>query len=281
MPHAALRAPSPRLSAPRRARLTALLLALTILLPLLACALPIFCEAPGDKVVKKKSVVVDCSHADQGYVMIKYKESKKRLKVRLTQGSDNYTYDLNQDGEYEAFPLQLGSGTYKVQVFQQTSGSRYNSVASVSFKAKLSDELAPYLCPSQYVWYDAQTAAVARSDELCAGLTSEADKANALCDFVSRTIVYDHILALTVKSGYLPVIDEVLEKQRGICFDYAALLACMLRVQGIPTQLVIGYADNCYHSWNNVWVNGAWVRYDATAMASNLSFSTYTTDRVY
>ena len=39
----------------------------------------------------------------------------------------------------------------------------------------------------------------------------------------------------------LPSVDETLKTKKGICFDYAALMTAMLRSQGIPTKLEIGY----------------------------------------
>ena len=35
--------------------------------------------------------------------------------------------------------------------------------------------------------------------------------------------------------------DAVMQRKKGICFDYAALMTAMLRSQGIPTKLVFGY----------------------------------------
>ena len=39
---------------------------------------------------------------------------------------------------------------------------------------------------------------------------------------------------------------------KGICFDYAALAASMLRSQGIPCKLIMGNVspDDLYHAWN-------------------------------
>ena len=49
----------------------------------------------------------------------------------------------------------------------------------------------------------------------------------------------------------------------------------MLRAQGVPTKLVVGYANGLYHAWNEVLVNeegpisrkiestGGWVRLDS------------------
>ncbi len=46
----------------------------------------------------------------------------------------------------------------------------------------------------------------------------------------------------------------------GICFDYASLMAAMLRVEDIPTRLVIGYAGDAYHAWVSVYtVEQGWI----------------------
>ena len=79
--------------------------------------------------------------------------------------------------------------------------------------------------------------------------------------FVTKTLTYDDDLAKNVKSGYLPNVDAVLEKKKGICFDYAALMSSMLRLQGIPSKLVVGNAGEVYHAWINIYSEeqGSWI----------------------
>jgi len=48
-------------------------------------------------------------------------------------------------------------------------------------------------------------------------------------------------------------LDSVLAEKKGICFDYASLMTGMLRSQGIPCKLVVGYAGKAYHAWISVW----------------------------
>lgn len=82
----------------------------------------------------------------------------------------------------------------------------------------------------------------------------------AVFDFVTKNFSYDYELAKTVQSGYLPVVDRVLEGKKGICFDYAAVMCAMLRSQNIPCKLVVGYAGTTYHAWINVYIDGVgWV----------------------
>ncbi|MBP5745533.1 MAG: transglutaminase domain-containing protein, partial [Lachnospiraceae bacterium] len=73
---------------------------------------------------------------------------------------------------------------------------------------------------------------------------------------------YDYDKAENVESTYIPDVDNILNIKKGICFDYASLMASMLRSQGIPTRLEIGYAGDAYHAWISTyikdvgWVNG-------------------------
>ena len=173
-------------------------------------------------------------------------------------------------------------GTYAVKVFKQASGNKYSSVSSQKIQVDgFSRENACFLCPNQYVYYTPESAVVALSQQLCANLTEEREKVQAVRDWVKANIRYDYVQALTVQSGYLPDLDQVLEKKMGICFDYASLTAALLRVQGIAVKLVIGYADNTYHAWNEVYLSGQWVRLDITAQASNMNVKSYTTERFY
>ena len=74
-------------------------------------------------------------------------------------------------------------------------------------------------------------------------------------EYVIKNIVYDDEKAATVKSGYLPNVDDTLKTKKGICFDYAALMTAMLRSSGIPTRLDIGYATNIYHAWISTYLD--------------------------
>ena len=256
---------------------------MAILIVTAALASGILLPEHTDTVKKKSGTVVDIGHADQGYIYVKHKESKKRLKLRISSGNETYTYDLNQNGEYEPFPLQMGSGGYKVRVYEQVRGSQYSGVSSISFTVEIEEENLPYLYPSQYVLYDGASQAVAQSSEICEGLSSDQSKADAVERYVAGKFMYDYMGALLVQdaSAYLPDVDKTLESKKGICFDFAALVCCMLRAQGIPTKLVIGYADYAYHAWNQVYIDGQWQLIDTTAQITGTTVMRYTPERYY
>ena len=162
----------------------------------------------------------------------------------------------------DTFPLSDGNGTYQVVVYENISGTKYATVLSQSISVTLKDQFAPFLRPNQYVDYSAAPNTVAKAAELTAGMTDPLNKVAAIYDFVVKNLTYDKQLAATVQSGYLPVLDSVLAKKTGICFDYAALMTGMLRSRGVPCKLVVGYAGTAYHAWISVyseetgWVEG-------------------------
>lgn len=206
-------------------------------------------EKRGDK------AVIDYSNTKDGYVMVQYTTSTdKRLKVQVKGPSapDPYTYNITP-GQWATFPLSDGNGSYQIVVYENISGTKYASVLSLTCSVTLSDEFAPFLRPNQYVDYSAAAKTVAKAEELTRGLSDTLDKVAAVYNYVVNNLTYDKQKAATVQSGYLPVLDTVLDTKTGICFDYASLMTGMLRSQGIPCKLVVGYAGTVYHAWINVW----------------------------
>ncbi len=209
--------------------------------------------ASGTQVKKSDKAVIDYSNTKDGYVMVQYTAStSKRLKAQVKGPTTTYTYNLTA-GEWEVFPLSDGNGSYQVIVYENISGTKYSTVTSVSFQVTLTDEFAPFLRPNQYEDYGVAPRTVAKAAELTAGKTDALAKVQAIYEFVVKNLTYDKQLAATVQSGYLPVLDSVLAKKTGICFDYAALMTGMLRSQGVPCKLVVGYAGTAYHAWISVW----------------------------
>ena len=210
-------------------------------------------QAAGEREVRCEKAVVDYSHTEDGYVMVCFSaETGKRLKVLLQGPSTTYNYNLPQ-GEWTVFPLSDGDGSYRIGVYENTTGKKYATVMTASFDVTLRDAFAPFLRPNQYVNYTAATKAVEKGLELTDGLEATLEKVAAVYDFVVSTLSYDYDKARTVKSGYLPDLDQVLDAEKGICFDYAALMTAMLRSQQIPCKLVVGYAGKTYHAWISVW----------------------------
>lgn len=227
-------------------------------------------EAPGTAAEENDKAVIDYSNITDGYVMVKYKAATdKKLKAQVKGPTTTYTYTI-QPEEWTTFPMSDGNGEYKVTVFENVEGKQYATVASASVAVELEDEFAPFLRPNQYVDYGVAEETIKLGARLTQGKEAELDKVQAVYEYVVKNITYDTELAANVKSGYLPVLDEVLKVKKGICFDYAALMTGMLRSQSVPCKLVVGYAGDAYHAWISVytikdgWIDNA-IYFDGTA----------------
>ena len=216
----------------------------------------------GVTVYKNSKAAVDASNLALGFVSVSYTGGKDvRIKVQITKtGGTTYTYNLNNKGTAETFPLTEGDGKYTVKVFENTSGTKYAQAYSCPLELKLTSEFSPFLYSNQYVNFNDSSKVVAKAAELTKGMETDLDKVTAIYHYVINNITYDYDLAATVPSGYLPDVDAVLTSGTGICFDYAAVMASMLRSQNIPCKLIVGYAGTVYHAWINVYIEGVgWV----------------------
>ena len=216
----------------------------------------------GVSVESNQYAEVDLSNTAEGYVLVKWlgdKTAKLKVIVTKTEGA-KYTYNLSADGRAEIFPLTEGDGDYTVGVFKNISGTKYSQSFSCKLTLALRNEFLPFLYSNQYVTYTDESVAVKKAAELVKGSKTDLERVQKIYGFVVQTLTYDTQLAKTVQSGYLPDIDKVLARKKGICFDYAALMAAMLRSRDIPCKLVIGYAGTAYHAWINVYIEGTgWV----------------------
>ena len=253
--------------------------------PVTAADIPVP-SASGVAIMENEKAVVDYSNVSDGYVMVMYHadtDSELRTLIDSPDGV-RYTYTLNP-GSYAVYPLTEGDGEYTIGVYEQTDGIKYKLILKTTADVSVSDPLAPFLSPSQYVNYDINSYVVATAAEITAGAESLLDIITAIYNYVVSNIVYDEELAETVQSGYLPDVDAVLKSKKGICFDYSAVMAAMLRSQGVPTKLVVGFNEGEYHAWLNVhsqetgWINmvvffdgSAWRLMDPTLAAGEIDY---------
>ena len=206
-------------------------------------------------------VKLDVSSLDQGYVAVSA-VSDMRLKFQGSKEETAYNYDLPSDGTPGIFPLQGGNGSYRFRVMENVVDKKYSELYSFTCDVRMQDEFQPFLRPSTYINYTRDSACVMKAAELAAGCSDELGLVSAVYNFVCSQVTYDREKAATVKSGYLPVPDETMNSGKGICFDYAALAASMLRSQGIPTKMIFGYVapQGLYHAWNMFYTpQSGWV----------------------
>lgn len=237
---------------------------------------------PGPSLRTDGKLQVDASNSAQGYILAALqKANKHKMKLRVAKDQQTLTYDLNGQGEFEVFPLQLGSGKYEITLYENVSGKNYANAGKITISVEMPDAEACFLYPNQYVHYTIESEAVGKADALCAGKSAK-DAYEAVCGFMSGSFVYDYVKAVTIKAGVLPDIDGSYSKKMGVCQDLSAIMCCMLRTQGLPARLMIGYADANYHAWVTVKLDGKEYFFDPTAAVNGIGkVANYSVERYY
>lgn len=211
----------------------------------------------------------DTTKVDLGSVGARYIPiEEKRVKTRVQKIDLKYDYDLFGREDFEYFPLQLGNGDYKVLVFENITGNRYRQVKARSMKAEIKNPLDVYKASIQTVNWDPEMKIIKKASELTKGLKTDKQKITAIYNFVIDTFSYDYDKINNIEITYIPDIEKIYEEKSGICYDYSAVLAAMLRSQDIPAKLIKGYIDlvKGYHAWNEVYLaeEDRWLVIDST-----------------
>jgi len=225
-------------------------------------------EVSMEKTIGTSDFVVDYTNASEGYIGVEYTGENPEVRLQVVS-SESVTYTHNIPSGEVIIPISEGSGRYTLIGYESVAPGEYAIVFSEDLELNVKDETLIYLYPNMYVDFTKDTKAVSLAKTLAADCTCDIEVINAVYKYVTDNITYDHELAENVQSGYLPDVDNVLETGKGICFDYASLMASMLRSQRIPTRLEIGYAGTAYHAWVSSyiedvgWINGV-IQFDGT-----------------
>jgi len=218
-------------------------------------------SADGVTVYQNDFASIDASNTSQGYVMVKYNGTNEKVKLQITCPDQScYTYLISDRGAYDTFPLTAGNGSYALQVLENVAGDTYTVSLTQSINVNIEDEFLPFLYPNQYVNFHTDSKAVSKGSDLAKDTYSDLDVVQNIYNYVIKNISYDTEKAQNVSYGYVPDIDDTLSSKKGICFDYAALMASMLRSQNIPTKLEVGYSGDAYHAWISTYIDDkGWV----------------------
>jgi len=231
-------------------------------------ALPMrIAETPELKIVGNGTVKLDISNASEGYVAVKYMGDNHKVKATVEKGDLRNIYDIEADkyGKYVVLPLPAGNGDYTVAVYENLYDVMYREVFKNMAEAIMEDELTPFLYPSLYVDYTNSGLAAEIAGEIAKCARSDSDVIEGIYRYLKREVKYDYemekILTGSIKSPYIADIDGILTRKSGICIDFATTMAAMLRSQGIPARVVVGFVEEADgeirdHAWVNVYLRG-------------------------
>lgn len=108
--------------------------------------------------------------------------------------------------------------------------------------------------------------------QVTAGLTSDYDKAKAICKWIADNIAYDYDDYYDSENPFKQLNpDDTLEQRRGVCAGFAGLTKAMMNAAGIPCVSMSGRGGQSdsfglpgYHAWNEVYADGRWFPVDNT-----------------
>jgi len=202
--------------------------------------------------------------------MVQYLGDATMVKLQII-GPDNmpYTYDIDNN-EMEAFPISAGNGLYQIFVHELVQGNEYSTIYNENFDFGVSNEHGAFLYPNQCIKFTKDNLVVSKAEEIVATAHDDLEAINLVYNYMVNNFTYDTAKANNAQGGYIPDVDEILNLKTGICVDYATVMTAMLRSQGIPTRMEVGYAGTAYHAWistyaeNIGWINGI-VEFDGTS----------------
>ena len=205
---------------------------------------------------------IDYSNTASGYVMVKYAGKHSNVRVQVTApGGTKPVYPIFSKN-WEALPLTNGNGTYTISLLANDGGNSYTVVGKLDVKVSLSYSTVAFYRPNIFCNYSGGTSCVTYAAELTRGCDTEMAKIEAIYNYVVGNFRYDYGKASSVaSSAYVPNLNSVWASKSGICFDYASVMAAMLRTQKLPTKVCVGYVNgSTYHAWISVYVSGTgWV----------------------
>ena len=213
---------------------------------------------------------IDTSNLAHGTVSVGYKpESKADVKVLIHKDHVKYTYNLYEN---DVFPLQLDNGKYTVSILENVIDNKYKVVKSEDVILQLEDNNLVYLQSNQIINWNENMTPIQKAKELTKDAKNDIEKVASIYSYIVKSIKYDNNKANSVQSDYIPSIESTFITLDGICYDYAALFAAMLRSVEVPTKLVMGRKNDIstYHAWNEVYLKdrNQWVTMDTTYHAA-------------
>lgn len=191
--------------------------------------------------------------------------------IYITKDENKISYPFFANGSPEVFPLQFGNGDYSVSIMKNTSGTKYMFLKTEKLKLNLEDSKIVYLASIQNVKWKRSDEPIKYAAKTTKGIKEAKVALEIFHKYIVSNIEYDYEKIPKLKSDYVPSISTTFLDNKGICYDYSALLASFMRSRGFPARLVKGYCNHVdgYHAWNEIYVDGKWIVIDSTVDAGS------------
>lgn len=218
-----------------------------------------------------KYVKINTNTASNGYVEIEYIEPNGfDIEVSVSSNTKNqlgnhtsWNYRTSNKGKCKIkAALTYGNSEYVITVGSTMKNTSLNAIF-FSKKAELTVTLsnvsntAGFLLSTGEVIYDSNMMFIKKASEISATCKNDFEKVSKIYDWLTSYLNYK-VTEDTPLGQYKCDLNKVYNRKTGVCYDYAVVLAAMLRSQGIPCKVVFGkYSDSSSgegHAWNEVYI---------------------------
>lgn len=225
-------------------------------------------------VYANKYVKINTNTANKGYVEVEYLDTKGYdIKVTIRANKKNQ-YGISASWQHQTSKrgnckikaaLTYGNAEYTINVLS-TMKNDSTGVERVSKKATLTINLTnvsttgAFLLNEGEVEFNSNMAFIKKANEIAATCSNDFEKVSKIYDWLTDYIKY-RIVEETEYGRYKCDIEKIYNRKTGVCYDYAVVLAAMLRSQGIPCKVVFGkYANDTTdigHAWNEIYISSS------------------------
>lgn len=247
-------------------------LSIFLLIIIFVTALPF--DVNADEMIQQNGVKLYTPSSKQveGYINIQGETSKNKLKLMVLRNNEQLWYDVKlQNGRFEQqLWLNKGIGGYTIYVMVNEYDRAYSY--GPMLVVENTKELNPLLSPDKDI-ESADKDIIAKALELTKNCKTDIEKAKAIYQWVADHIEYDYDkYSKHLNGNYDNQYGALwtLKTKKGVCYDYATLVAALGRAAGLQSKVVKGIGISqgvrSYHAWNEIYASDQckWIKLDAT-----------------
>ncbi len=213
---------------------------------------------------------------------------RKRQKADLNKGEINYEILHEKSKDFYIPYLDYVAGTSIGDLLGDYS-VRLTAQINTDFNYRGSSNLYPSLPTpikldsTRLLQTQAQPSA--KMQALLSQWRSTAQSDKQLADAVYQWLIdneFSYSLTPPILDENQPLEDFLFNTKTGYCEHYASAFTTLMRWLSVPARVVVGYQGGTInpqgnyievnysdaHAWSEIWIDGQWQRYDATAVVS-------------
>lgn len=221
-------------------------------------------------VYSNKYVNINTNTISKGYIDLDYIEPNA-LEIKLAvysnvpnqyDGEGSWHCHVSPKGKYNIkIPLTYGNTTYSILVYSHMVNAEghyiYSKKAEIDIKVTNAPATAPFLLSTGEVIFNNNMQVIKKASQIASTCKNDFEKVSKIYDWLTDYISYKETEE-TALMFYKCDIEKIYNRKTGVCYDFAVVLAAMLRSQGIPCKVVFGKysatTESVGHVWNEVYV---------------------------